>query len=147
MILYMMNVYHLGFAKANYILFLWSAATNFTPIIGAFLADSYMGRCLTISLGCIVSLLVTTISSHSTFGSGNFSFLNSVESHSQAVSYHKNVYFTLSLPFQYWLKFCCNSYGYQIKRKFTDQYCVCHFLSYRKRKKILLIAHLTITPL
>ncbi|CDO98012.1 unnamed protein product [Coffea canephora] len=57
MILYMMNVYHLGFAKANYILFLWSAATNFTPIIGAFLADSYMGRCLTISLGCIVSLL------------------------------------------------------------------------------------------
>ncbi|KAL3528727.1 hypothetical protein ACH5RR_008049 [Cinchona calisaya] len=57
MILYLMNIYHMGLAKGNYILFLWSAATNFTPIVGAFLADSYLGRYLTISLGCITSLL------------------------------------------------------------------------------------------
>ncbi|KAB2618502.1 protein NRT1/ PTR FAMILY 1.1-like [Pyrus ussuriensis x Pyrus communis] len=38
------------------ILFLWSALSNFTPIIGAFLADSLWGRFHVISMGTIVSL-------------------------------------------------------------------------------------------
>ncbi|XP_027168057.1 protein NRT1/ PTR FAMILY 1.2-like [Coffea eugenioides] len=61
MIFYLMKGYNLSFAKANYVLFLWSAATNFTPTLGAFLADSYLGRFLTISLGCIFSLLGMTV--------------------------------------------------------------------------------------
>ncbi|KAL3528728.1 hypothetical protein ACH5RR_008050 [Cinchona calisaya] len=57
MIFYLMRGYNISFAKGNNILFLWSAATNFMPIVGAFLADSYLGRFLTICLGCIFSLL------------------------------------------------------------------------------------------
>lgn len=61
MILYMMGVYHTGLSKGNNILFLWSAATNFAPIVGAFLADSYLGRYFTIGAGCIISLLGMTL--------------------------------------------------------------------------------------
>lgn len=58
MILYLIQDYHLGVAKGTNILFLWSAATNFLPVVGAFLSDSYLGRFLTIGLGSITSLLV-----------------------------------------------------------------------------------------
>uniref|UniRef100_A0A7N0TJF9 Uncharacterized protein n=1 Tax=Kalanchoe fedtschenkoi TaxID=63787 RepID=A0A7N0TJF9_KALFE len=57
MILYMMKDYKLGVAQGTYILFFWTAATNFLPIIGAFIADSYLGRFLTIGFGSISSLL------------------------------------------------------------------------------------------
>lgn len=57
MILYMMTDYKLGVAQGAYILFFWTAATNFLPILGAFLADSYLGRFLTIGLGSISSLM------------------------------------------------------------------------------------------
>lgn len=59
MILYLMKDYNLGFAKGNNVLFFWSAATNFMPLLGAFLADSYLGRFLTIGFGSIASFLVT----------------------------------------------------------------------------------------
>ncbi|KAL7162481.1 hypothetical protein ACSBR2_042883 [Camellia fascicularis] len=58
MILYVMGDYHIGVAQATNILFLWSAATNFLPLVGAFISDSYLGRYLTIGLGCIASLLM-----------------------------------------------------------------------------------------
>ncbi|KAL1099037.1 hypothetical protein V6Z11_D05G137400 [Gossypium hirsutum] len=57
MILYLIKDYHMGVAKGTNILFFWQAATNFTPILGAFVADSYLGRFLTIGLGSICSLL------------------------------------------------------------------------------------------
>ncbi|KAA8540393.1 hypothetical protein F0562_024688 [Nyssa sinensis] len=57
MILYLITDYHMGLANGTNILFFWSAATNFTPVIGAFLADSYLGRFLTIGFGSIFSLL------------------------------------------------------------------------------------------
>ncbi|KAK9281427.1 hypothetical protein L1049_004329 [Liquidambar formosana] len=57
MILYLMGDYYMGLAKGTNILFFWSAATNFMPLVGAFLADSYLGRFLTIGLGSIASLL------------------------------------------------------------------------------------------
>ncbi|CAL5439738.1 unnamed protein product [Camellia sinensis] len=57
MILYVMGDYHIGVTQATNILFLWSAATNFFPLVGAFISDSYLGRYLTIGLGCITSLL------------------------------------------------------------------------------------------
>ncbi|XP_057526614.1 protein NRT1/ PTR FAMILY 1.2-like [Amaranthus tricolor] len=59
MILYLMKDYKMSLAKGQNLLFLWSAATNFLPIIGAFLADSYLGRFLTIGLGSIITFLGT----------------------------------------------------------------------------------------
>jgi peptide/histidine transporter 3/4 len=61
MIIYLMSDYHIGVAKGTNILFLWGAATNFAPILGAFLADSYLGRFRTICLGSCFSILGTTL--------------------------------------------------------------------------------------
>ena len=61
MIMYLMLEYHLGLAEGANILFYWLAATHFMPLFGAFLADSYLGRFLTIALGSIASLLVRTM--------------------------------------------------------------------------------------
>lgn len=58
MINYLMNEYHVDTATGSNLLFLWSAATNFMPLIGAFMADSSVGRFPMIGFGCIVSLLV-----------------------------------------------------------------------------------------
>ncbi|XP_062089188.1 protein NRT1/ PTR FAMILY 1.2-like [Humulus lupulus] len=57
MILYLMKDYHLGVAKGTNIIFFWSAATNFLPLLGAFLSDSYLGRFLTIGFGSMASFL------------------------------------------------------------------------------------------
>ncbi|KAI8529570.1 hypothetical protein RHMOL_Rhmol12G0235100 [Rhododendron molle] len=57
MILYLMEEYHIGVIEGTNILFFWSAATNFFPLFGAFISDSYLGRFLTIGLGSIFSLL------------------------------------------------------------------------------------------
>ncbi|KAM6585781.1 hypothetical protein CsatB_012783 [Cannabis sativa] len=57
MILYLMKDYHLGVAKGTNIIFFWSAATNFMPLLGAFLSDSYLGRFLTIGFGSMASFL------------------------------------------------------------------------------------------
>ncbi|KAL2928426.1 Protein NRT1/ PTR FAMILY 1.2, partial [Bienertia sinuspersici] len=57
MIVYLMKDYKMSLAKGQNLLFLWTAATNFLPLIGAFVADSYLGRFLTIGFGSIISLL------------------------------------------------------------------------------------------
>ncbi|CAJ2643266.1 unnamed protein product [Trifolium pratense] len=57
MIIYLTKVYNMETAEATNFLLLWSAATNFTPIIAAFLADSYFGRYPIIAFGSIASLL------------------------------------------------------------------------------------------
>ncbi|KAK1416854.1 hypothetical protein QVD17_25971 [Tagetes erecta] len=59
MIVYLMSNYNVGVAKGTNIIFLWSAATNFAPILGAFISDSYLGRFLTIGLGSLFALLGT----------------------------------------------------------------------------------------
>lgn len=58
MILYLTREYGMETSRGINILFIWSAATNFMPVIGAFLADSYVGRYHMISFGSIASLLV-----------------------------------------------------------------------------------------
>ena len=58
MILYLTKVYGMKSAHASNVIFLWSAASNFTPIICAFLADSYFGRFPMIAAGSIFSFLV-----------------------------------------------------------------------------------------
>lgn len=58
MILYLMGTYRLHLAQATQIL-LWSHATsNFTPVVGAFIADSYLGRFLAVGLGSAITFLV-----------------------------------------------------------------------------------------
>ncbi|PWA40523.1 Major facilitator superfamily domain, general substrate transporter [Artemisia annua] len=57
MIVYLMSDYKIGVAKGTNIIFFWTAATNFAPVLGAFLSDSYLGRFLTIGLGSIFSLM------------------------------------------------------------------------------------------
>ncbi|KAI6682301.1 hypothetical protein NL676_036182 [Syzygium grande] len=57
MVVYLTQEYRLENVVAANVLFLWSAATNFLPIVGAVLADSYFGRYPMIGFGSIVSLL------------------------------------------------------------------------------------------
>ncbi|KAF9614585.1 hypothetical protein IFM89_019368 [Coptis chinensis] len=57
MILYLMRGYHIDIATGTSILSLWSAGTNFLPIIGAFISDSYLGPYRTIALGSTASFL------------------------------------------------------------------------------------------
>ncbi|KAG7631445.1 Proton-dependent oligopeptide transporter family [Arabidopsis suecica] len=57
MILYLMSDYRLGLVKGQTVLFMWVAATNFMPLVGAFLSDSYLGRFLTIAIASLSSLL------------------------------------------------------------------------------------------
>lgn len=57
MILYLMKDYKFGVAKGTNIIFFWSAATNFMPLLGAFLSDSYLGRFSTIGFASISSFL------------------------------------------------------------------------------------------
>jgi len=58
MILYLMGPYKLHLGEANQILLLSAAASKFMPVIGAFIADSYLGRFLSVGLGSAVSFLV-----------------------------------------------------------------------------------------
>ncbi|KAL0394073.1 UNVERIFIED_CONTAM: protein NRT1/ PTR FAMILY 1.2 [Sesamum latifolium] len=57
MILYLVNEYHMEMAAASNILFLWTAANNFMPVLGAAIADSYLGRFYTIGLGSIAYVM------------------------------------------------------------------------------------------
>ena len=59
MVMYLTKEYHIGNASAGSILFIWSAISNFLPIVGAFISDSYLGRFRVIAWGSIASLLVS----------------------------------------------------------------------------------------
>ncbi|XP_031102020.1 protein NRT1/ PTR FAMILY 1.3-like [Ipomoea triloba] len=58
MILYLMKEYNMDMASGSNVLYLWSAALNFTPVIGALMADSFVGRFQMIGLGSALCLLV-----------------------------------------------------------------------------------------
>ncbi|XP_059458346.1 protein NRT1/ PTR FAMILY 1.2-like [Corylus avellana] len=57
MITYLMREYNIGLAQVTNLLFFWSAASNFMPVLGAFLSDSYLGRFQAIAYGSIASFL------------------------------------------------------------------------------------------
>ncbi|KAE8677825.1 tocopherol cyclase [Hibiscus syriacus] len=61
MIVYLTREFGMETAKAANVIFVWSAVTNFTPIIGAFLADSYLGKYRMIGFGSMVSFLGMTL--------------------------------------------------------------------------------------
>lgn len=62
MIMYLKNEYHLTNARGQITLFWWGAISNFTPVFGALLSDSYLGRYYVIALGTFISFLVSTFS-------------------------------------------------------------------------------------
>ncbi|XP_011081806.1 protein NRT1/ PTR FAMILY 1.2-like [Sesamum indicum] len=57
MILYLVNEYHMEMTTASNILFLWTAANNFMPVLCAAIADSYLGKFYIIGLGSIVYVM------------------------------------------------------------------------------------------
>ncbi|OMO91058.1 Proton-dependent oligopeptide transporter family [Corchorus olitorius] len=57
MILYLTQQYNMGNTAAANVINLWSAATNFTPILGALIADSYAGKYRMVGFGSILSFL------------------------------------------------------------------------------------------
>lgn len=57
MILYLIFEYHLEVATGASIMFLWTSISYLTPIVGAFLSDSYLGRFRVLALGSVISLL------------------------------------------------------------------------------------------
>lgn len=59
MILYLMGNYNLHLGKATKILLLSVATTNFMPLPGAFISDSYLGRFLAVGLGSFITFLVS----------------------------------------------------------------------------------------
>ena len=65
MILYLMGGYGMELTAGSNFIFFWNAATNITPVIGAFLSDSYLGRFWMIGFGSIISVLVLFLDSSS----------------------------------------------------------------------------------
>ncbi|XP_031117877.1 protein NRT1/ PTR FAMILY 1.2-like [Ipomoea triloba] len=57
MILYLMREYQMDMASGSNVLFWWSAASNITPVIGAFMADSFVGRFQIITMGSVIGLV------------------------------------------------------------------------------------------
>ncbi|WCJ42506.1 Major facilitator superfamily protein [Euphorbia peplus] len=57
MIKYLTTEYNMTIFAGASILFLWSAITHFTPLLGAFLSDSYLGRFRVIVIGSFTTLL------------------------------------------------------------------------------------------
>ncbi|KAK1367772.1 Solute carrier family 15 (Peptide/histidine transporter), member 3/4 [Heracleum sosnowskyi] len=57
MILYLESEYHIDLVTGANIIILWTAASSFLPVLGAFLADSTVGRYPMIAYGSIVGLL------------------------------------------------------------------------------------------
>ena len=55
---YLMKVFHLEQVSAANILNIWSGATNFAPLVGAFISDAYVGRFKTIAFASCAALLV-----------------------------------------------------------------------------------------
>uniref|UniRef100_A0A7N0VHM3 Uncharacterized protein n=1 Tax=Kalanchoe fedtschenkoi TaxID=63787 RepID=A0A7N0VHM3_KALFE len=57
MIKYLMGGYGMELAQGTQVIFIWNYAINFTPLLGASLTDSYLGRFLTIGLASIICFL------------------------------------------------------------------------------------------
>ncbi|CAJ1939942.1 unnamed protein product [Sphenostylis stenocarpa] len=56
-VVYLMKVYNMDQVLSANILNTWLALSNITPLIGAFLADAYLGKFLTIALASFASLV------------------------------------------------------------------------------------------
>eukprot|EP00252_Welwitschia_mirabilis_P024693 TRINITY_DN739_c0_g1_i5.p1 TRINITY_DN739_c0_g1~~TRINITY_DN739_c0_g1_i5.p1 ORF type:complete len:542 (-),score=14.49 TRINITY_DN739_c0_g1_i5:237-1862(-) len=57
MIIYLTKKFNMPNVTASYVVNLWQGTCNISPLVGAFLSDSYIGRFWTISLGCLATFL------------------------------------------------------------------------------------------
>lgn len=55
---YLKNEYNLGGVFVVNVFNIWSGSSNFTGVAGAFLADAYLGKFLTLLFGSMASFLV-----------------------------------------------------------------------------------------
>ncbi|XP_042496513.1 protein NRT1/ PTR FAMILY 2.12-like [Macadamia integrifolia] len=55
--LYLVKVFHLDQVSAIYIINIWSGITNFSPLLGAFICDAYLGRFRTLAFASFASFL------------------------------------------------------------------------------------------
>ncbi|CAN1238963.1 Protein NRT1/ PTR FAMILY 1.2 [Linum grandiflorum] len=62
MMLYLTTEYGMKNSDGANLIFIWIAAMNFTPVVAAFLADSYVGRFRMIAFGSIASILCFNLS-------------------------------------------------------------------------------------
>lgn len=58
---YLLRVFHMDQVSASNIINIWSGLTNFGPLLGAFISDTYVGRFKTIAFASFASLLVYII--------------------------------------------------------------------------------------
>ncbi|XP_057844679.2 protein NRT1/ PTR FAMILY 2.13 [Cryptomeria japonica] len=56
-VVYLTSKFNMPNVEASFVINVWSGTTNMSPLLGAFLSDSYIGRYWTIALGCIASLI------------------------------------------------------------------------------------------
>lgn len=59
---YLMREFHMEQVTAANVINIWSGITNFAPLIGAFISDSYVGRFTTIAFASCAAFLVSTFS-------------------------------------------------------------------------------------
>lgn len=57
-VVYLMRVFNMDQVLSATIVNTWFAVSNITPLIGAFVADAYLGKFLTIALASFASLVV-----------------------------------------------------------------------------------------
>lgn len=58
---YLTKVFHLEQVDASNVINIWSGFTNLTPLVGAFISDTYVGRFKTIAFASFATLLVSMI--------------------------------------------------------------------------------------
>lgn len=66
LMVYLVREFHMHQVEASNVINIWDFACNFLPIIGAIIADVYIGKFLTIALGAFASLLVCSFASLAT---------------------------------------------------------------------------------
>jgi dipeptide/tripeptide permease len=55
---YLVKRFNVGQLQATNVTNIFFATLNFTPLLGAFISDSYLGRFKTLACGCFATLLV-----------------------------------------------------------------------------------------
>lgn len=60
LMVYLMKEYEMEQMTAANVINVWYGATNVFPLIGAFIADAYVGKYLTVVLASFATLLVST---------------------------------------------------------------------------------------
>lgn len=64
LMVYLVKVFHMDQIEASNVINIWDSASNFLPIIGAIIADVFLGKFLVISLASFISLLVCCFCFH-----------------------------------------------------------------------------------